>query len=90
MVEIDFLDIQSFTGLQIDQTWMIISSNDQKWPLWAITIDSEKFEKKISKNFRILGVVTDFQIENFHGSGTWRHFLWLDSSIWGLQFEPYE
>ena len=37
-------------------------SNDQKWPFWTITIDSGKIQKNFSKKFRILGVVTDFQI----------------------------
>ena len=49
-------------------------------------------EKKNFKKFSDLGVVTDFQIENFHGSGTWRHFLWHDSDgpSQDLQFEPYD
>ena len=72
--------------------FFIISLNYQKCSFWAVTIDLEKFVKKKFKNFSDFGVVTDFQIENFHGSGTWRHFLWHDSDgpSQDLQFEPYD
>ena len=52
--------------------WSKVADNCVKWsklPHWTQIMDFEKIEKNFPKTFRISGVVTDFQIDNFQGSG---------------------
>ena len=84
-----------FSGIFKAAEWSELADNFEKLSkmfllgrnYWFGEICEKKF-----KNFSDFGVVTDFQIENFHGSGTWRHFLWHDSDgpSQDLQFEPYD
>ena len=92
MIKIDFFE---FSVVYKASDWSELADNFVKWSKMIPEGHNYWFGeiwKKISKISRILGVVTDFQIENFYGSGIWRHFLRLDSDrpSWGLQFEPYD